>query len=318
MKRCVTGQGYNRLGKFIIGVLVTIAATITTQRVNAGFSLGQAANYGILYEGGGGQTLSYNNSTENGAIGIGGTGKFAATSGIVNGIIQFAAANTGQYSASNFTLNPSANNPTYNNANVTSGLNTVNLLSHDLGLELGTSVVINNSGTPILAASGILDAMGNRVFSVTSVSFPNGTQTISGGANDFVVLNIPFSASLNGSIALTGGLTADHVLLNFTPSTSNLTNYNNAYTNLTGGPTMTISTSGLTTMGVFLDPTGNFQVNHSTINQGRIIGGDSVNSSFVSGNDMTAPPGGGVPEPTTISLLAIGAVGLATWRRRRA
>jgi hypothetical protein len=150
------------------------------------------------------------------------------------------------------------------------------------------------------------------------VSFPNGTQTISGGANDFVVLNIPFNANLNGSISLTGGLTADHVLLNFTPNPSNVSAYNTAYANLTGGPTMTISTNGLTTMGVFLDPTGNFQVNHSTINQGRIIGGDSVNSSFVSGNDGTAPPGGGVPEPATISLLAIAGVGLAAWRRCRA
>ena len=134
-------------------------------------------------------------------------------------------------------------------------------------------------------------------------------------ASDYVVFNIADGVGtngLNGTVALAGGITSDHVLFNYTPSTSNLTTYNNDYTNLTGGPTMTISTNGAATTGVFLDPTGNFQVNHTNIT-GRVIGGDTQNSSFVSGANLTAP----VPEPNSAILAALGLLCLAAWRRLR-
>ena len=198
--------------------------------------------------------------------------------------------------------------------NVTSALSSINSLSQNLGLETGTGTTISSGGS-ILASNGTLDGSGNYVFNVTSISFPNGTFTVNGGASDYVVFNIADGVGnngLNGSVTLSGGITSDHVLFNYTPSTSNLTTYNSDYTNLTGGPTMTISTNGLTTTGIFLDPTGNFQVNHCDIN-GRVIGGDSQNSSFVSGANLTAP----VPEPSTFALLAAGAVSLFVYARRR-
>src|SRR5262245_36841938 len=44
----------------------------------AGFGLGALTNYGLLFEGGGGRSLTFNNnSVETGDIGIGGTGKLA-------------------------------------------------------------------------------------------------------------------------------------------------------------------------------------------------------------------------------------------------
>ena len=231
-------------------------------------------------------------------------------------MLEFAAPSAGQFSNSGLTLNPSAGNPQYGVADVTSALNTTTALSRSLGLETGTPVVIDNSGTPINASSGTLDASGNRVFNVTSVNFPNGTLTIHGTAGDFVVFNIPFAASLNGSVVLTGGITSDNVLFNFTPSTSNLTSYNNAYATLTGGPTMTISTSGATTTGVFLDPAGDFQVNHSVID-GRIIGGDTHNSAFVSGAELTA--NATTPEPASAVIWCLlGLIGLCIARFRAA
>jgi hypothetical protein len=204
---------------------------------------------------------------------------------------------------------------------VTTALGTVNNLSQSLGLEAGTSTTITSGGS-INASSGTLDASGNRAFTVTSISFPNGTFTVNGASTDYVVLNVAGAVGnngLNGSIVLSGGITADHVLINYTPSTSNLTTYNNDYMNLTGGPTLTISTSGLTTTADFLDPTGNIDVNHSVVD-GRLMGGDTQNLSFVSGANLFAPMA--VPGPIAGAglrgMVFAGGGLLAWWRRRRA
>jgi hypothetical protein len=278
------------------------------------FSLGSGANYGLLYEGNGGHNFSYNNSNETGNIGLGGTGHFQGNGpGTITGLIDFSAPNTGQFSNSGLTLVPSANNPVYSVSDVTSALTTLNSLSQTLGLEAGTSTTITSGGS-ITASGGTPDGSGNDVFNVTSISFPNGTFTINGGPNDFVVLNIADGVGnngLNGSVVLAGGIASDHVLFNYTPATTPLSSYNADYSSLSGGPTMTISTNGLTTTGVFLDPTGNFQVNHSNIN-GRVIGGDSSDSGFVSGANLTAP----VPEPSAI-LIGLGSLVWAGFRRPR-
>jgi hypothetical protein len=313
----------NRYFPFGVNVLIAIAALLVIadaeKAAGTGFSLDGANQFGLLYEGNGGHNFAYNNSNINGNIGIGGTGHFQGNGpGTINGLIQFSASNSGQYSNSGLTLSPSSGNPVYNVSSVTSALNTVNTLSHDLGLELGTTASITSGGS-LSASSGSLDGNGNRIFTVTAISFANGTFTVNGGPNDFVVLNVADGVGtngLNGSIVLTGGITSDQVLINYTPSTSNLTNYNNAYTNLTGGPTLTISTNGLTTSGTFLDPTGNFSVNHSDV-MGRVIGGDSTDSSFQSGASLTAPAP--TPEPGTLILLATAALGAGAigWRRHR-
>jgi MYXO-CTERM domain-containing protein len=301
--------------------LAFILATGSTV-AHAGFVIGNADQFGLLYEGNGGKTLSYNNSNETGNIGIGATGKFQGNGpGTINGDIVFSAANTGQYSNSGLTLVPAVGNPAYSNALVTNALTTANQLSHDLGLEPGTNTTITTGGS-INAVNGLpVDASGDHVFTVTSINFPNGTFTINGTATDYVVLNIAGSVGnngLNGSVVLSGGITPNHVLFNYTPSTSNLTTYNNDYATLSGGPTMTISTNGLLTTGTFLDPTGNFQINHCDI-FGRIIGGDTQNSSFVSGANLTAPApdGPNIPEPSSFVLAALGFAGLVAWRRRK-
>ena len=305
------------LAASVVATFMLLAAT----PAHAGFDLGLAAtdNYGILYEGNGGNTLSFNNSTEVGNIGTGNTGKFQGNGpGTITGNIDFSAANTGQFSNSGLTINGSVN---YSVSNVTTALNTVNTLSHDLGLEAGTSTTISSGGS-INASSGTLDAGGNRVFTVTSINFPNGTFTINGTGSDFVVLNIAGSVGsngLNGSVVLAGGITADQVLFNFTPDTSVLTTYNNDYTNLSGGPTMTISNNGVATAGVFLDPTGPFQVNHSGPITGRVIGGDTHNSSFVSGGNLITPTNEVtvIPEPATLLLVGTVFAGLGAWGRKR-
>jgi hypothetical protein len=287
-----------------------------TTAANAGFSIGGAGNFGMLYEGNGGKTLSMNGFTVTGNIGIGGTGAFQGNGpGTINGILDFSAPQGSQFSSSGVTYNPSANNPAYNISAVTSALSTINSLSQSLGLETGTSTTITSGGS-ISAGSGMLDPSGDRVFTVTSISFPNGTFTINGAATDFVVLNIAGAVAnshLNGSIALNGGITSDHVLFNFTPATSPLSTYNSDYSTLSGGTTMTLSTNGGTTTGIFLDPTADFQIDHTTIN-GRVFGGGSVNAALNSGAHLTDPTI--VPEPSPLLLAGVGLLGLSIARFR--
>ena len=253
-------------------------------RVTPSFSLGGAANYGLLYEGHGGNSLQLNNSSETGNIGIGYTGTFQGNNpGTIAGNIDFSAANRGQFSNIGVTITGQVR---YSQTAVTTALNTVNSLSQTFGKLPGTQTTIRSGGS-LNVANGISDGSGDRVFTVSAVNFANGTFTINGdAAGDSVVLNIPFAASLNGSIVL-HGIASDQVLFNFTPSPTSA-NYATDYANLSGGPSMTISTNGLATTGVFLDPTGPIQVNHTVIT-GRVFGGDTVNAAFVSGASLHAP-----------------------------
>jgi hypothetical protein len=62
---------------FVVVLAIAAATGLAIPQAHAtGFTLGDAANYGLLYEGNGGQTLSFNNADLVGNIGIGNTGKF--------------------------------------------------------------------------------------------------------------------------------------------------------------------------------------------------------------------------------------------------
>lgn len=304
-----------------IAPLIFISARASGDTIAFGQDFGNALNYGILYEGNGGKTLSFNNSIENGNIGIGGTGGFQGNGpGSITGTIQFAAASSGQFSNSGVTLSPSSNNPKYSVADVATSLTDANLASQTLGKEAGKSVTISGA-SGVTVNTGTVDTYGNYVFAVTPNNFANGTFTITGTAGQYAVFNIDSAVALDGSIALAGGITWDHVLFNFTPDPTNLATYNSDYASLSGGPTMTINTNDAATTGIFLDPTGNFQVNstgdHSgttvaTIS-GSIIGGDTQNSSFVSGADLTLPPpsgGGGQGQSVPLPASVLGGMAL--------
>ena len=235
---------------------------------------------------------------------------------LITGAVDFSATtNTGQFSGGSSTITGGVH---YNVPGVQTDLNNLNTLSKTLGLEAGTSLAINSGGS-VNVASGTLDASGNRVLNVTAVSFANGTFTINGTGANNVVFNVPFSPSgFNGSIVLAGGITFDQVLFNLTPDPGNSAAYNLAYMNLSGGPTLTISTNGATTSADFLDPTGAIQINHSILD-GRLFGGDTHDEAIVSGATIIAPPLG-VPGPIAgagLPGILFAGSGLLVWWRRR-
>src|SRR4029077_5826312 len=304
--------GFSWLSKtarpWIVPGLLALFVLVLASPAHAQFSLGSASNYVVLYEGGGGNTLNVNNfaSVWSGNIGVGGNGKFAATGpGTFNGSIQFSAASSGQYSCSNTTINgstcpPGAPPVLYSQSTVSNALSTVNSLSSTLGAQAGTSVAINiaNGANYTLNASSGKSIGGNSVFTVTSFKTVNGsTLTINGSASSYVVLNFSSDVQFNGAIALTGGITSDHVLFNQT------------------GGKLYINTNGAAVTGVFLDPNGEMSAVHSVIN-GRIFGGDSTNMQIVSGDTLTQPPTP-TPEPGTLSLFGSGLLVLAAAVRKR-
>jgi hypothetical protein len=290
-------------------ITLGLLAIVLPQAARAGFVLGDAANFAVLYEGNG-QSLQFNNSNITGNIGIGAvdgaTGHFQGNGpGTITGNIEFYAANSGQFSNSGVTITGTVS---YNNPNVDPDLVNLNALSQNLSLESGTALAISTGGS-VNASSGTLDGSGNRVFTVSSVSFPNGTFTITGASTDYVVINVPHlggGPAFNGSIVLAGGITSDHVLFNLDAGD---------YATLSGGDTLTISTNGATTTGTFLDPNGNIQINHSLLD-GRLFGGDTQNMAIVSGANIVAPSST-VPEPshTVFALGLMMALALAARKK---
>ena len=284
-----------RCGVFLAALSLSALAI---PQARAGFALGDAANFVVLYEGNGNNQLSTTNVTINGNIGIGDpsgstTSNFAFNNpGTINGNVLFAGSVL--LNGDNGTLNGTI---TGGNANVQTDLNLLNSLSTTLGAESGTalSVALGGSGQSqtINASAGTLDASGNRVFTVGSFQFNNGETLIINGdaAGDSVVLNFTSGAQFNGTIAL-NGITSDQVLFNFTGGAA-----------LMGGNTLQTSTNGAVLEGVFLDPNGAMSLTHSVLD-GRFFGGDSSNMQIVSGDTINAPVP--APEPSTLSLLGAG------------
>jgi hypothetical protein len=300
------------LRRSIIVSSVILSFLGTSQFVHAGFSLGDAANFVVLFEGAGNNHLSFNNGTISGNIGIGdpsgsNTTQLQLSGGaantIINGNVLFGGAtNVSGTAGTDYTIT-AGHTISGSHANVQTDLDNLNSLSSSLGAEAGTSLAISiaNGGNQIVnAANGILDGTGNRVFTVSSLAFVNGgTLTINGdGAGDSVVFNINLNCSFGGTIVLGAGLTSDQVLFNIIGGA-----------NLTGGHTLTISTNGATETGTFLDPNGTIQMNHSVLN-GRLFGGDSHDEQIVSGASIFDP----VPEPSSVALV-VGALSLALARR---
>jgi hypothetical protein len=302
-------------------VLLFLTAFVVPQTARAGFTIGtDASNFALLFEGAGANTLQVTNVTVNGNVGVGLTGQ-ATDSGpsTINGGLDFSAANTSQFSNNN-AADIIAGGVHYSVAAVASALSTVNSLNTTLGAESGTNIAIGTGGGQTLsinAASGTLDANGNRVFNVTGFNTTNGNVlTINGdAAGDSVVLNFTGSVNFNNQVRL-NGLSSDQVLYNFVGGS-----------NLTGGPTLQIndnlsnnapncSLGQFCVQGVFLDPNGAISVTNANV-AGRVFGGDTHDFQYVSGSTITASMTT-VPEPSNLlELIGFSAVILLAAARRK-
>jgi PEP-CTERM motif len=285
-----------------------------------GFTIGpNASNYALLFEGGGTNTLQITNVTVNGNVGVGGAGQVTIGGpATVNGSIDFAAAEACTPNCAQFSNNNAADvfgGPHYSVSAVTSALSTVNALNTTLGAEAGTSININGN-TTINVSAGVLDASGNRVFTVTGFNTTNSNVlTINGdAAGNNVVLNfIGLSANFNNQVRLVG-LSSDQVLYNFVGGSG-----------LTGGPTLQIndnlsnntpncSLGQFCVQGIFLDPNGAVSITNANV-VGRVFGGDTHDFQYVSGSAIAAPTTV-VPEPGTLALLGPGLLALGSFLRR--
>ncbi len=173
-----------------------------------------------------------------------------------------------------------------------------------------TNLTLNTAGTSTLgvAANGIANI---SVYNASTNLTSNRLLTIQGDINDLVILNFGSSrtATFNNisAIQLSGGITSDQVLINFTSAD-------------TSANALTIS--GGTVNGTFIVAGTNYRVTGTSNVNGRILGGSGTLTWGSNGSTVTldAPNDidpAGLPEPSTWILMGTGVAGLIYFGRRR-
>ena len=303
--------------------------------------LGAAADYGILFTGQGGRSLTIGNALIDGVvegtkgkiignnIGIGGNGVFRFTgngyagiaglngklssysSGEIDGNLDYSAM-IGQYQNSN-PDNIGPNSVHTGVYAVTTALNTVSNLSNNLGnlAKYGYNIALNGTQT-VDASKGTKEWVNGTLFEIFNVSnYSSGDGkmlTINGDTKNpkaVVVFDFGMNRNLNlmGDITLGNGLKSDQVLWNFTGS----------------GKTVTLNTDysqqknkdpNLSWKGILLAPKDGITLTNANLEDGRIFGGGAVGMTITNGSHVM------VPAPAAILLFGPGLAGLALIRRK--
>ena len=277
-----------------------VLAALVAQQARADLALPpDVYNFRVIYTGSGGHNLQITTVTIDGSVGVAGTGNVHFSGpGTIRGDVDFAAANTGQFSNSNGS-NVLTGTVNYGDTTLNTDITDLGTDSINFGAEAGTALVINGTQT-INASTGTLDSKGNEVFNVTSYSSGDGKMlTINGNGHD-VVLNFGFNSNVNlgGDVTL-NGLNPDQVLWNFDTTGKNISLNNNASS----------FPIPLMFQGIILAPNDVISLTNANL-FGRVFGGDSSDMQIVSGTTI-------LPEPSSVVILSAALLGLIVAAKKR-
>ena len=256
-------------------------ATVTATTLGSGFSLGDAGNYGIIAFAAS-IVKAASGSPINGNVGVGGS-CYSVSYKLSGDKITGNLVTTGTAPSSSSTGGTITGSITGNSSALSADISALQALSITLASETGTNEALSTSQT-LSATSGTLDSAGDEVFTITRWA---NNLTINGTGSNNVVLNIASGVNINlDNLTLTGGLTANEVLIN-------------------DQNTGTISaTSGDTFNGTVLAPNAVFNVAGSVTINGHLYGGQSGQTlTFTSGATLNTPANtsNGTPSVYTVT-----------------
>lgn len=267
--------------KRVLSALALSGLALTTMSDGAsaqGFSLGAAYPFAVLIDNNStAPTLGLNGSTVNGAVG------FAASSSTSPGFGTGTVKGNVDYSGSA----PSSTGGTQNAivANVGSVASAVSNLTTLSGTYSGGTALTFTSGNATATAGATPTVYSANNFSLGS----SNTLTISGAANTYVVFNLTgTSATFNGTVVLTGGISSSHVLFNDAGSTA-ISGTNGVINGVIVAPTSTVTFTGEKVNGLVFASSGS-----------------SLTNSVVT-----------APEPASMAVMGVALGGLAYVRRTR-
>jgi hypothetical protein len=259
--------------------------------------LGSAGNFALV-DLASGTTLGMNSGPLAGDVLLGHGAKAAFSGGgggHITGVLDYDSTVTGTNTFSQLATAPTTASVT--TAFTTGALNSANgVASYIEGLAATQTFGNINNTTTIVGDGGL------NVIHVGNIQ--NAPLTLSGNASDYFVVEVTGTFQTNRTMALIGGVTASHVIFDFTGTSGNV-----------------FQTSGGDRLeGTFLATHGG-GFNFSDLDlTGALINTDG-NVQFVSGSEIptfagfTAPP---VPEPASwaLMILGFGAVGARVRSRR--
>jgi len=299
-----------KLSSFLAGTTIFVLVLLTPSSGRAGaFSLGAASNFVLL--GDANTFLVGNNSQITGNIGIGSGGRLTLSGGpfSLNGSIFFADPVSGTNYKTSGTNNISGV-VQQNNGLVSSALAALTTLYNTV------FSVYSNPGTTDLNPSGSV-TLGPGNYNYRNVNIDTDTVTLTGGPNDYIIINVQDELKINHStFNVTGGIPVDHILWNLIQASDG------------GDATKKLTVDGANTgfAGVFLAMDRGISLGNDD-GVGRFFGGSSTSTDndfrFVSGVTVSAPPTSSgsisrtVPEPGSIYLLVFGLAGLTLWQLRK-